>query len=350
MTEETVRGTFIVSIFMAVAGTAGAQNMILQTGGVDDDGVATAYYQTIDPNDERTNEADWREVNGFNDPRNTVVEAKGYFNKGDLGFFRSIHMVVDQRPGYEGNIAFATVNYNDEQGAIDEVRKVSIVNMEYSQGPDDDSITKFYIFDADSGARLNKTTFSVGGEELFVPAACYSCHGGDDDDESPVPPEGYNEGSGETNSSFLAFDVSTMEFSSAVPQASLEAAFKSFNEAVLHTDPPRATRMLISGLYGGLGLPSSTQVDYVPASWIDAGEEDLYRDVIIPSCRLCHTGSDSKILDPDFWKENPDKFEEVVFEELTMPNAVPSYSAFWNSTNPHQPEVLREALERFKND
>jgi hypothetical protein len=349
-TTATVVGALMASFCIAVPTTAFAQQDILKAGGVDDEDVANAYYETIDPDNLRTTQDDWEAVNGFNDPLNEVVEATGYFNEGDLSFWRSIFMVEDKRPGYEGNIAFTTINYASEEDALegDPEKMVSIVNMEYSPGPngeDEDEpkrITKFYVYDAVSGDRLTSTTFDDRGEELYLPAACFSCHGGDDDAEAPLP-EGYNDGSGETNGTFLAFDVNTMTFGNT-PLASLDEAFKKMNKAVLRTDPTRATRALIKGLYGGAGLPRNTQdLDYIPTSWV--GEEELYRDVIVPSCRSCHTTSDTKLLRLSWWKANPDKIREVVFHEQTMPNSKPSYDRFWMS---NQPGILGDALERFE--
>jgi hypothetical protein len=337
----------IFCIFEPVA--AWAQHDILKAGGVDDEGVAEAYYATIDPDNLRTTQSDWEEENGFNDPVNEVVVAKGYFNEGDLSFFRSIHMVEDKRRGYRGNVAFTTVNYRSESDALAEINKVSVVNMEYSEGPEEDHLSKFYVFSPD-GARQNGTAFVPGdpgeaGETLYLPAACYSCHGGDDDAESPMPSEGYNEGSGETNATFLAFDIHTMRFDNT-SQASLEPAFKQMNKAILHTDPTKATRALIKGLYGGSRLPRATQVpDYIPASW--ESEAELYRDVVVPSCRSCHTTSDTKVLSLEWWKDNPDKIRDSVFDEMTMPNSQPTFQRFWASS---QPWILEEALDRFEND
>jgi mono/diheme cytochrome c family protein len=349
-TRALVVGALMASFCIAVPTTAFAQQDILKAGGVDDEGVANAYYETIDPDNLRTTQDDWEAVNGFNDPLNEVVEATGYFNEGDLAFWRSIFMVEDKRPGYEGNIAFTTINYASEEDALegDPEKMVSIVNMEYSPGPngeDEDEakrITKFYVYDAVSGDRQISTAFDDRGEALYLPAACFSCHGGDDDAEAPLP-EGYNDGSGETNGTFLAFDVNTMTFGNT-SLASLEAAFKKMNEAVLRTDPTKATRTLIKGLYGGSGLPRNTQdLAYIPTSW--AGEEDLYNEVVVPSCRSCHTTSDKKLLSLSWWKANPDKIREVVFHEQTMPNSKPSYDRFWGS---NQPGILGDALERFE--
>ncbi|MDX2507035.1 MAG: hypothetical protein QNL62_21525, partial [Gammaproteobacteria bacterium] len=185
--KATVVGVLMASYCIAVPGMAwGGNHDFLKSGGVDTVGVANAYYDTIDPNNLRLTQGDWEEVNGFNDPLNEVVNVRGYFNEGDLSFWRSIRMVVDQRPGYEGNIAFTTGNYlTEDLSKIGPTVAESIVNMEHSPGPEGDRITKFYVYDVDDlnndGDRLPSTVFDSTGEELFVPAACYSCHGGDDD-------------------------------------------------------------------------------------------------------------------------------------------------------------------------
>jgi len=342
--RAAVVGVLMAGFSIVVSGTAWAQHEFLTSGGVDDAGVANVYYDTIDPDNLRLTQNDWLEVNGYNDSVNEVIVAKGHFSEGDLAFWRSISLVVDKRAGYEGNIAFTTGNYDTEQDALDGTNPVSIVNMEYSVGPDgeEERITKFYIFDVDTGERVTSTIFDSTGVQLHLPAACYSCHGGDDDAESPLE-DGYNEGSGETNATFLAFDVNTMTFGNT-SLASLEAAFKKLNEAVLETDPTKATRKLIKGLYGGSGLPRDTQDQgYIPSSWLS--EVELYRDVIVPTCRGCHTTADTKLLSLSWWKANPGSIREVVFHEQTMPNSLPGFDRFW-STNENV--ILLDALDRFE--
>lgn len=341
-TRATVVRVLMTVFCIAFSGTVWAQHVFLTAGGVDDENVANAYYNTIDPGNLRTTQNNWLEVNGYNDPVNEIIEAKGHFNAGDLAFWRSLSMVRDKRPGYKGNIAFTTGNYNTEQDALNKTNPVSIVNMEYSPGPEDDRITKFYVFDVNTGARVTSTVFDSTNTQLHLPAACFSCHGGDDDAEAPLP-DGYNDGSGETNSSFIAFDVRTMTFGNT-SLASLESAFKKLNQGVLRTDPTKATRKLIKGLYGGSGLPRNTQdTAYIPASWI--GEAELYRDVVVPTCLSCHTVADTKLLSLAWWKDNPGKIRESVFHEPTMPNSLPAFNRFW-STN--QNVILLDALNRFE--
>jgi hypothetical protein len=343
-----VTSLLVAGAFIALPSTVLAQQDILKIGGIDDAGVANAYYSTVDPDNLRLTQNQWEEVNGFNDPTNKIIEATGYFNHGDLSFWRSIEMVRDKRPGKRGNIGFTTANYATEIDALNRNNIVSIVNMEYSPGPDGERITQFYVYAPDAGgARQISTSFDARGEELFLPAACFSCHGGDDGAESPMAAGSYDGGSGETNATFLAFDVHTMSFG-GTSRASLEKAFRKMNKAVLRTNPTKATKKLIKGLYGGPGLPSATQIDgYIPADW--AGEEELYTEVVVPSCRLCHTVADTKVLGLAWWKANPGKIREVVFHEDLMPNSMPTYERFWeNTAGDDQWEILLDALNRFE--
>ena len=339
-----VAGVLMASLSIAVPGTVfSQQHGFLKSGGVDDADVAIEYYNTIDPYEERTTQADWLEVNGYNDSVNKEIDVRGHFSDGDLAFWRSITLVKDKRDGYKGNIAFTTANYNTEKDALNGTNPLSIVNMEYSPGPEGDPITKFYVFDVDTGERVTSTVFDNSGEQLHLPAACFSCHGGDDDAEAPLP-NGYNDGSGETNATFLAFDIRTMKFGTTT-QADLEAGIKKLNKAVLRTDPTKATRKLIKGLYGGAGLSRNTQdLTYIPASWED--ESELYYKVIVPTCQGCHATSDTKLLSLQWWKANAASIREVVFHEELMPDSMPAYERFWNKTDQHK--IVLDALDRFE--
>ncbi len=347
-----IAGVLMASLSIAVPGTVFSQEHgFLKSGGVDDAKVAIEYYKTIDPDNLRLTQNAWLDVNGYNDTDiNEVIEVKGHFSDGDLAFWRSISLVNDKRDGYEGNIAFTTANFNSEVDALNGTNPVSIVNMEYSPGPEGEPITKFYVFDVDGDRlRATSTVFVDGGEKLHLPAACFSCHGGDDDAEAPLL-NGYNDGSGETNAAFLAFDIRTMTFGGTT-QASLEPGIKKLNEAVLGTDPTKATRKLVKGLYGGAGLPRDTQdLDYIPTSWV--GEEDLYYNVIVPTCQGCHATSDTKLLSLQWWKANAASIREVVFHEQLMPDSMPAYERFWKeSDQPDQPaqhEIVLDALDRFE--
>ncbi|MCU7818056.1 MAG: hypothetical protein KZQ57_04105, partial [gamma proteobacterium symbiont of Lucinoma myriamae] len=185
--RATVTGVLMAGLSIVLPGTVFSQHSFLKSGGVDDKNIAIAYYNTIDPDNLRPTQDAWLEVNGYNDPANEEIEVRGHFSDGDLAFWRSISLVNDKRAGYEGNIAFTTANYSTEMDALNGTNPISIVNMEYSPGPEDDLITKFYVFDVNTGERVTSTVFDNSREQLHLPAACFSCHGGDDDAEAPLP-------------------------------------------------------------------------------------------------------------------------------------------------------------------
>lgn len=346
-THKTALAGVLVGLFLLPVNTysADVENGLLKANGVDDEAVAIAYYETIDPDDLRLTQYDWELINGYRDPINEVVEIAGHFNASDLGFWRRISMVADKRAGYRGNIAFTTVNYDTEYDAVYDLNPVSIVNMEYSPGPEGDRITKFYIYDGVTGNRLTNTVFdpdSATAETLYLPAGCFSCHGGDDDAVAPLP-DGYNDGSGETNAGFLAFDFNVFDYGSLVSRAEQENDIKKMNRAVLKTNPSKAVRRLVRGLYGGKGLPNDTQdSSYMPSSW--DSEPKLYQ-VIVTDCLGCHTLSDSKVLSLQWWKSNTNELREAVFEEYFMPNSPFANRRFWSNGNA---DIIYDALLRFE--
>ena len=319
----------------AVAGEDG----LLKANGVSTERDAKEYYATIDPDKMRMTQDAWEEVNGFNDPANEIIVVMGHKNVSDLGFYRKIEMVIDKREGYEGNVAFTTFNYFTEDDAINDVAgelSASIVNMEYSPGPDGDHITKFYIYDGISRERLFSTIFDPDltiAEELYLPSGCTSCHGGED---------GFGH-EGDIDGGFLAFDFNVFEFGSLVTRADQEEDVKKLNEGVLMTNPPRAVKKLVYGLYGGRDLPLDTQnTDYIPSDW--AGEEELY-GVIVTDCLGCHTLSETGVLNLRWWRRNIDELREHVLEDKNMPNSPFAHRRFFDETNNHQ--IIRDALDRL---
>lgn len=318
---------------------------LLKANGVSTSQDADDYYSIIDPNNLRLTQKDWRIVNGFEDkfgnpiPGNEIVVVGGHKNVSDLGFWRRIEMVIDKRYGYRRNVAFTTYNFETEADAINNINAKSIVNMEYSPGPNGDRITKFYIYAAD-GTRKNSTFFDpdpATSEELFLPNGCAACHGGGED---------FRSHSGKTDGGFLAFDFNVFEYGTTAnssSRAANEANVKKLNQGVLMTNPPSAVKNLIFGLYGSYKLPLATQnSDYVPSSW--ATEPALWK-VVVTDCLGCHTLSESSVLDLNYWKLNVGALREQVFKYQLMPNSPYANSRFWN-TNHHQ--IVEDALIRFR--
>lgn len=313
---------------------------LLKANGVSTSQDAVDYYATIDPGNLRSTQDAWREVNGFNDPVNEVVVVGGHKNVSDLGFWRRIEMVIDKRWGKRRNVAFTTFNFATENDAFLNQNPLSIVNMEYSPGPNGDRITKFYIYNPD-GTRKASTFFDPDGihdpaakEELFLPNGCAACHGGGED---------FRNHSGKTDGGFLAFDFNVFEYGTLTSRAANEANVKKLNQGVLMTDPPSAVKSLIYGLYGGNSLPSATQNSaYMPSSW--ATEPALWK-VVVTDCLGCHTLSESSVLDLNYWKLHVGSLREQIFEYQLMPNSPYANRRFWN-TNHHQ--IVEGALTRFR--
>lgn len=333
-----LRAALISAAFLGgsiVSGAAYSGNL-LKANGVSTEADAVKYYQTIDPNNLRLTQNAWREVNGFNDLGNEIVVVGGHKNASDLGFWRRLEMVIDKRPGYVGNVAMTTFNFETEQDAFLNINAKSIVNMEYSPGPSGDRITKFYIYDA-AGNRKNSTFFDpdpATREELFLPNGCASCHGGGRD---------FTTRGGNTGGGFLAFDFNVFEYGALTSRAANEANVKKLNKGVLMTRPKDAVKSLISGLYGGSRLPLTTQnTAYMPSDW--AGESALWK-VVVTDCQGCHTLSETEVRNLDYWKNNVGSIREEALKEKLMPNSPYANRRFW-STDHHQ--IVEDALKRFR--
>jgi len=324
-----------------------------------DESVANSYYLAIDPDNDKDDFGKWKTANGFPDSIPTVSVAQGsdcctgsaFFNAGDLGFGRRMIM-AKTGPDY----AYSVTNYATVEDAVDDINPVATVSMEWSPGPQGgSSFTKFYIFQDLNG---DGTQTRVTGADLDgngsknLPGLCISCHGGTENPTSYM-------GSGITGAYFLPFDLEAFDFSTrpGVRREDMEAAFKEFNEGILHTAPTLAISDLIEGWYGGPDMPLPYQDNrYVPQGWLcepvgspqfpQDSLKEFYQGVIGPSCRVCHssrTGVYDFMEATDFisWRSTIDS---DVFTQGSMPHAKVTYDNFWNSTLPYQPDLMKNAL------
>lgn len=316
---------------------------LLKANGISGPDDANAYYALIDPDGQRCTQAEWEAVNGFNDPVNQKVVVAGHQNISDLGFWRRLEMVIDKRAGKAGNVAFTTFNFANEVDAYMNQNPLSIVNMEYSPvRPGEAPITKFYIYGAD-GTRKIKTIFdpnTAKAENLYLPNACSSCHGGGKD---------FRANGGKTDGGFLAFDFKVFKYGSLTTQADNEPGVKELNKGVLMTKPPSAVKNLVSGLYGGKGLPSPTQVStYMPSDWAGAADpiKKVWKEVIVTDCLGCHTLSEQEVLTLSFWKDNVTGDLREVFKKKIMPNSPYANGRFFKTDTTQLPN---DHLETVKN-
>ena len=391
---------------------------------------ARDYYDAIDPGENKTTLNDWKRENGFfalNIPTqseqtdapdinlsqsstarvkpktaklrigtveqqdNSDDAAAVYFNHGDLGFGRDMHM---KRSGKNNkNIAFYVTNYRSLEDTIDRKDPIATVAMEYSygsrKGKDKSRYIQFYAFGA-NGDRIEAADLDGRGEK-YLPQLCMTCHGGLQGDReiasSDIPK------AGGIGARFLPFDLNAFDFSESDSQysrAAQEAVFKTMNEAILEAFPTDAMTQLITGWYtdrtltgspktglqpnviiskssrrakakvrpstgiaaqsgspqdiqaqtgSSTGLSRPTQDStYVPVGWRGAHEE-LYTEIVAPYCRGCHITRRND-MDWTTYEEFAGygsliKLRVCENSSYTMPNAKATYQNMWlNSVDP----------------
>lgn len=306
---------------------------------------AADYYTRIDPSSSKTTLAAWKTANGFNagDDASAV-----YFNAGDLGFGRSMHM---KKTG--SDISYYVTNYPTVEEARLNINEIATVAMEYSEHPTAGGprYTKFYVFNA-AGNRVDSADLDGRGQK-FVPRLCVICHGG-----NPASMDAQ----GRMGARFIPFDLASFQystfenppFSGTFPfgRAAQEPAFKILNQGVLDTNSSAAVTELVHGWYGGAALPAATQDStFVPTGWTTPVDRSaLYSNVLEPSCRSCHATRDTP-LDwarytgpgpyPNFGLKESGSFAKIlVCDSRVMPQARTTFLNFWLSTSPHQPAAL----------
>ena len=397
--------------------------------------VAEAYYQAIDPDSTKTTLNDWKKANGFlvvdNDasfvgedspgldpptlgsdriPRRAKKKGKRrahtpkrpvlpqvepqsigddasaiYFNHGDLGFGRDMHM---KRYGENGkNLAFYVTNYRSLEDTIAREAPIATVAMEYSfgsrKGKNVSRYIQFYAFGAD-GERVTKADLDGRGEK-YLPNLCMTCHGGK---QGEVLTTSNLPDSGGIGARFLPFDLNAFDFSeedSRYTRAAQEGAMKIMNEAILDALPTEAMTELINGWYSGLTTSRSAMRDrentkrslkqlrsnnkkrragsgiraqsvvgnqslsdgvvtlnratqnseFVPLGW-RGDHEELYTKIVAPYCRGCHitrAGTLDWSTFADFVAySGPIKDKVCKQDKDTMPNAKATYQNMWLSS------------------
>ena len=319
-----------------------------------------AYNKALDINDKKNTLSTWKTANGFVDGDPGTVEAT-YINGFDLGFARRMFMRKDSF----GNVYAYVINTPNLEAAASNVNIIAAVAMEYSPTdialPSDiNKFTKFYTFVPNpvSGEMDRVATMDFDGRgEKYQPGTCATCHGG-----RPAQPDinGNYPNNGNIGAHFLPWDVSSFYFSDAdfeqrvhrtPPTAAQSEAFRRFNEMVLLTNPRPTVRELIHGWYGSNDLTSNTlptgtafNADFVPADWrpgtsggnpaADKAENasKLYRQVVGPFCRACHTQqSGANFATYENFINTKNRITDLVFDRGVMPLARHTMDDFWRS-------------------
>lgn len=281
---------------------------------------AQAYYEAIDPNNDKDTLDKWKTANGFGDLATGTETTVVFGDVKDLGYGRRI----TARQKNDGTVAVMVENYlvsaaanysyssfNLDAAVVRDPRwHVGTNGIEFSGAPcipgdpagcnPNVSFAKFYTFDATTGQRKLMAELDGRGEKA-MPGICISCHGGRADPLTPALGS-LNSGKplfplvefsasqkrGDVQAHLQRLDVDSFDFS-ATPgytRADQEAALKTINQMVLCTYPvPAAATFptgfaedgcrrqatgdewqgtaaaIIKNAYGGDGLPNNTFSD-----------------------------------------------------------------------------------------
>lgn len=350
---------------------------------------ARAYYNAIDPVNDKDTLAKWKAANKFDGPGGTKVTAV-FGDKRDLGYGRNMTARYDPS---NGTIAFLVENYVVNPGeaygysplsleaavAQDARWRIGINAIEFSPGPSGGaSFAKFFNFNAQTGQRELMVDLDFRGAKA-MPGPCITCHGGRGDrlkdGAFPLVQNSVSQAAADVQAHLAPFEVDSLDFLN-VPgftKADQEDDLKLMNLMVLCTYPspsvdcdpsllnakhPKANTGqwqgtaaadLIKKAYGGDTMPNSAYKEPdIPGDWVNAGQSSLYTEVVVPACRMCHilrgTGVESDI-DFETYEEfrgYVDRIKVHVFDRGNMPLAKLVYDTFWDS---NAPEVLATFLE-----
>jgi len=344
---------------------------------------ADTYYRAVDPLNERDTLAKWKAKNGFETGTGTEINVI-FGDRRDLGYGR--RMYARQNP--DGTLAFYVENYLIQAGAgytysplnldaaiVRDARWIVGINaIEFSPGPDGGvSFPKFYNFNP-AGARQSFVNLDGQGPKA-MPGPCITCHGGRGDALTPPDATGHprfnlvqnsvSQVRGDVQARMHPFEADAFDWSTTragFTRPEQEAAIKQINRMILCTYPIAApssapedacrraagtsewegtAATLIKNAYGGDGLPNAVfNDDYVPQSYLVAGQQTLYREVIATSCRTCHAmrgtaaQSDLDLTSYEKLAGYSDRIKAHVIDRGNMPLAKIVYEAFWNSNRP----------------
>ncbi|MFT6397269.1 MAG: hypothetical protein ACJAYU_002015 [Bradymonadia bacterium] len=215
--------------------------------------------------------------------------------------------------------------------------------------PSGPRVTQFFWFNVIGGQNVGGGSGSWAGNQ-HAPHTCQNCHGGYI--TSSFPPDG------NLGASFSPLELKSMTFTNqtypgstrVIERASQEDAVRLVNEMLLSTNLTTINRERILGLYGvadpaALTIPAgTTQNDaWRPPVWDT--EPELYDDVVRPACLSCHGTRGSVVGSPQEFRTYAATIQLYVCEQFAMPIGEPIAPRFWNSTHPHQPNVLVEAMQ-----
>ncbi|MFM6992856.1 MAG: PKD domain-containing protein, partial [Rhodoferax sp.] len=349
---------------------------------------ATAYYEAIDPSNERATLAGFKAKNGIGSGSGggAIEENIIVGDMRDLGYGRK----MTARQNADGTLAFMVENYlaggyggyssfNLEAAMVGATQwHVGTNGIEFSPGPGGAvNFVKFYTFDPVTGARLMAANLDGRGTKA-MPTICISCHGGRGDPLTPPDTGGkrlfakvmnlVSQARGDVGAQLHPFEPAALDFPTdnkylQYTRAQQEAKIKNINKMVLCSVPLPAGTVAalpedtcrrvatvneyqgtvaehLKDMYGGDGLPlAATKASdtYVPTNWANVGQSTLYLNTQAQACRVCHllrgTGNQSDISFDTFAKFDgyADRIKTHVIDRGNMPLAELIYDKFWST-------------------
>jgi hypothetical protein len=297
---------------------------------------AEDYYASIGARPDKDTFKKWRAANGF--VAGDSVSDVAFFNPNELGLGRRANCKQTGGNGLPIYVACYVTKFGHVGGSpaemlddtIDEYNPGDTVAMEFSPGPNTNGqrITKFYIYGPDGNLKTH-TAFDPEGDVKHVPNVCLHCHGGG----NPAQ--------------FVTLDPHAYQYPPSGPYtlANQQERFREMNSMIAytfhHTGPGWD---FMDSLYPQAGVHTAGAKAFpapLPAAW--AGHDELYFDIIKPSCRTCHMHL-GNIYDFSKFDVGLVMSGHQRVCQGQMPNAISPMLRLWRSNDPHLPDVMANSV------
>jgi hypothetical protein len=313
-----------------------------------------------------------------------------YYNRGDLGIGREMHCTDRVNVANDGQVACYVKNFfagdANTEFAFGLSSNIAFANMNagaafatvamvFRKNASPEDQVFFVVYGADEklasapaapldrhGLNFNKefvrlaqqgdknprpdpTVFGTPGTNFnnHIPSNCLSCHGGsytsDFDGNNIV-----------LRATFLPFDLDQFDYQDAPKQTRDEQldSFKRLNQMVRDVALNTGRSSMVAQIDGWYNNPQK-QFDstYVPPGWRgSAAAKNIYRSVVRPYCRNCHTAV-SRHFDTETEFLSRSRFSAPYICANVMPHALQTIRGFWQSNAPAELEAyfrLRHAV------
>jgi hypothetical protein len=386
-------------------GAGGAPEIALASTPISSAEYATAYYAAVDPENERTTLAEWKERNGFNRTDADVSITHVVFRDAlDLGYGRDMYVLRERSGGVTQRIAFVVNNYivqlqpgsssnygplNVDAAISQDKRFFRGTNaIEFSPANEDDpanpngsmKITKFFTYDK-NGNRLTSADLDGRGVK-HMPGMCWACHGGQ---TMPLDENGNFQAQALRSAKYNILGAGDFEYSlqDGWHRTDLEPKIRTINSYVRESYLDMQARPnanddrgqgkwaadygleLVTGRYGNDFVNGTYDDDFVPDGWKQVNNpgagvdtETLFKRVVGPHCTACHSLQGRQAAGPDSAGNlgiaiNFSSFEkfyayrsriaDYVYKRGIMPLGLRNWEDFWEDPD-GAPSILAAAL------